>query len=50
MNWDDLRIFLAIARAGTLLGAARALGVNHTTVARRLSALEGALQADLFVR
>ena len=50
MNWDDLRIFLAIARAGTLLGAARALGVNHTTIARRLSALEGALEADLFVR
>lgn len=50
MNWDDLRIFLAIARAGTLLGAARSLGVNHTTIARRLSALEAALEADLFVR
>jgi DNA-binding transcriptional LysR family regulator len=50
MNWDDLRIFLAIARAGTLVGAARALGVNHATVARRLSALEAALEADLFVR
>jgi DNA-binding transcriptional LysR family regulator len=50
MNWDDLRIFLAIARAGTLLGAARVLGVNHTTIARRLSSLEAALEADLFVR
>lgn len=50
MNWDDLRIFLAIARAGTLLGAARSLGVNHTTIARRLSALEAALDADLFIR
>jgi DNA-binding transcriptional LysR family regulator len=50
MNWDDFRIFLAVARAGTLLGAARSLGVNHTTVARRLSALERALEADLFVR
>ena len=34
MNWDDLRFFLAAARAKTLTGAARRLGVNQTTVAR----------------
>ena len=33
MNWDDVRIFLAVARSGQILGAARALGLNHATVA-----------------
>lgn len=50
MNWDDLRIFLAVARAGQILGAARRLGLNHATVSRRLSALEEALSAKLFRR
>ncbi|WP_417579709.1 LysR family transcriptional regulator [Pelagibacterium sp.] len=50
MNWDDIRIFLAIAREGQILAAARGLGVNHATVARRLSALEDAMGARLFVR
>ncbi|GGE94259.1 LysR family transcriptional regulator [Stappia taiwanensis] len=50
MNWDDLRIFLAVARAGQLLAAARALGVNHATVARRLSALEEDLAVKLVDR
>ena len=50
MNWDDIRIFLAIARAGQILAAARGLGVNHATVARRLSALEDSMGARLFVR
>lgn len=48
--WDDLRTFLAIARAGSLAGAARSLGVNHSTVFRRLNALEAALGVRLFER
>ncbi|MBB2973396.1 LysR family transcriptional regulator [Mesorhizobium sp. RMAD-H1] len=50
MNWDDIRIFLAVARAGQILGAARRLGLNHTTVARRLTALETALNTTLLTR
>lgn len=50
IDWDDLRIFLALHRAGTLRGAARALGVNHATVTRRLADLETALGARVFDR
>ncbi|MFC4623769.1 LysR family transcriptional regulator [Daeguia caeni] len=50
MNWDDIRIFLAVARSGQILGAAKRLGLNHTTVARRLSALEAALSTTLLTR
>ncbi|GLK79523.1 LysR family transcriptional regulator [Methylopila turkensis] len=50
MDWDHLRVFLAVARKGQLLGAARALGLNHTTVARRLDALEADMGATLFER
>ncbi|MGI6245846.1 MAG: LysR family transcriptional regulator [Pseudochelatococcus sp.] len=50
MDWDHLRIFLAVARHGQLLAAARRLGLNHATVARRLDALEGALGTPLFER
>ena len=49
MNWDDVRIFLAVARAGQILAAARRLGVNHATVARRVSALEEALKTRLAI-
>lgn len=49
-DWDDLRFFLALCDAGTLSGAARATGVEHTTVARRIDALETALGAHLFDR
>ena len=49
-DWDDLRSFLAIARAGSLQGAARTLGVNHSTVFRRLNALEARLGVRLFDR
>ena len=49
-DWDGLRVFLAVARAGSLRGAARALGVNHATVTRRLTALEVALGTQLFDR
>lgn len=50
LNWDDLRLFLAAARAGRLIGAGRSLGLDHSTVARRLTALEGAVGSRLFDR
>ena len=50
INWDHLRHALAIGRAGTLAGAARSLGVNHTTVLRRLDTLEAQLGTRLFDR
>src|SRR5438045_3820069 len=49
-SWDDLRIFLALAREGTLTTAAKALGVSHPTVARRVQALERQIGARLFER
>ena len=49
-DWNDLRYALAIARAGSLAGAARALKVNHSTVFRRLNAFEDALGVRLFER
>lgn len=50
MDWDNLRYFLELARAGTLVGAARRLGVDHTTVARRIQGLEKDMGAALFAR
>ena len=50
MNWDDLRYVVAVARHGSLLQAAKALGVEHTTVGRRIDAAEKALGAKLFAR
>ncbi|MGO9603875.1 MAG: LysR family transcriptional regulator [Candidatus Binataceae bacterium] len=49
-EWDDIRFFLATAREGSLSGAARALGVDHVTVGRRLAALEEQLGAKLLNR
>jgi DNA-binding transcriptional LysR family regulator len=49
-DWADVKFFLATARAGSTLAAARQLGVNQTTVARRISALEAALSVRLFDR
>nr|WP_316641539.1 LysR family transcriptional regulator [uncultured Roseateles sp.] len=49
-DWDDLRYALAIADHGSLNAAAQALGVRHTTVLRRLNALEQQLGARLFER
>ncbi|HEY2010010.1 MAG TPA: LysR family transcriptional regulator [Rhizomicrobium sp.] len=49
-NWDDIRIFLAVARNGGMTAAAQNLNVNHTTVARRLSSLETALKTRLVLR
>lgn len=49
-DWNDLRHFLAVARGGSTLAAGRQLGVNQTTSARRLQALEEALGQRLFDR
>lgn len=50
MEWSDLRVFLAIARGGTLAAAARALHQTQPTMGRRLRALEQALGHALFQR
>jgi DNA-binding transcriptional LysR family regulator len=50
LDWEDLRHVLALARHGSLSATARALGVNHATVARRVAALEAALGRVLFDR
>jgi DNA-binding transcriptional LysR family regulator len=50
MDWDNVRAFLAVARQGQFLAAARALRVNQATMARRVTALEETLQATLFER
>lgn len=50
LNWDDLRYFLRAAQSGSLSGAARAMGVEHSTIGRRLSALERSLGAPLMLR
>lgn len=50
MNWDDLRYVLALANAGSLAKAGRALDVDHTTVGRRIEALESGLGIRLFTR
>ncbi len=49
-DWSDLHYFLELVRQGTLSGASRRLGVEHTTVARRIDRLESALSAPLFDR
>ncbi len=49
-DWDDLRVFLAVARAESLSGAARALRLDPATVGRRIARLEEALAASLFLR
>lgn len=50
MNWDDLRFVLAVARTGSLAAAGRRLGVNESTVARRIAKAEARLRARLFER
>lgn len=50
MDWDHLRFFLQVARTGRLLSAAHRLGVEHTTVARRIQQLEKHLGQTLFIR
>ncbi|MDR2244552.1 MAG: LysR family transcriptional regulator [Burkholderiales bacterium] len=50
MQWEDIRYFLALARHGSLSAAARALQVDHSTVSRRVTALEETVQRRLFDR
>jgi DNA-binding transcriptional LysR family regulator len=50
LEWDDLRYVLAVATEGSLAGAARRLGVNHTTVLRRVGAFEERLGLRFFER
>jgi DNA-binding transcriptional LysR family regulator len=47
-NWNDLKFFLALVRAGNATAASRVLGVDHNTVRRRLAALEADLRTRLF--
>ncbi|MEO8530497.1 MAG: LysR family transcriptional regulator [Deltaproteobacteria bacterium] len=49
-DWDDLRVFLAVVRAESLSGAGRLLKCDASTVHRRISRLEGALNAQLFTK
>jgi len=50
LSWDDLRIIKAIGESGGLAAAATALGVNHSTISRRLSVVEETLGVTLFER
>lgn len=50
MEWSDVRIFLAVARTGSFGGAARALGVSHPTVGRRIAVLTGDTGRPIFRR
>lgn len=50
LSWDDLRVIKAIGESGGLVAAAAALGINHSTISRRLSAAEDALGVTLFDR
>lgn len=49
-DWNELRLILAVARAGALSGAAKTLGIDHSTVYRRLQSIEGKLGIPLFDR
>lgn len=49
-DWDDLRHFLALAQAGTFLGAARQIGVEHATISRRIASFEQSLGRKLIDR
>lgn len=50
MEWDDLRILLAVWRYGTASAAAQELGISHATVSRRMAALERQLKVQLIDR
>ncbi|GLQ16457.1 LysR family transcriptional regulator [Maritalea porphyrae] len=49
-DWDDLRFFLAVAKKGSIRGAAGLLSVNHSTVSRRIDAFEKKLGSRIFER
>ncbi|MBN4058576.1 LysR family transcriptional regulator, partial [bacterium AH-315-J19] len=48
-NWDDLRIFLAVARSGSITAGAKSLGLDQSTVSRRLQAFEEKIGSSLFL-
>lgn len=48
INWDDTRVVLAVARGGTFAAAARTLGLDETTISRRLARAEAALETEIF--
>ena len=50
MDWDDIRFFLAVARAGQFSAAAARMGVDESTIARRINSLEKSLEVRLFDR
>ena len=50
MNWDDLRLFLTVARIGSISGAAKQLDVQHSTVSRRMRSLEEKMGVRLLER
>ncbi|OBZ96744.1 hypothetical protein ADU59_03115 [Pararhizobium polonicum] len=50
MDWDNIRVFLHVARVGRITDAAHALGLDHSTISRRLSRLEEKLGVQLFER
>jgi DNA-binding transcriptional LysR family regulator len=50
MDWDDIRVFLAVARAESLAQGARAAGVDRSTASRRITALEASLGTQVFLR
>lgn len=50
LDWDDVRFFLAVAQTGRIARAARSLGVDQTTVTRRIASLEKRLRTELFSR
>jgi DNA-binding transcriptional LysR family regulator len=47
MDWDDLRVFLAVARHGSMRAAGRALGLSQPTIARRLTAFEAGFEGSI---
>ena len=49
-EWGDFKVLVALAHGGSIAGAARCLNVDHSTVSRRLAALEEAAGATLIVR
>src|SRR5271169_3479662 len=50
MDWDNVRVFLAVARGGQFVAAAKRLRLDHATVSRRIAALEATVGARLFDR
>lgn len=50
LNWDDIRLFLALAREGTLSGAARSLGIGVATMSRHIDRIEQVMGLPLFLR